>query len=460
MSERTPRYELVVVGGGIAGLAGAKAAWEEAARLRLPLGLTVLEAGPRFGGKVWTEHADGVPLEWGPDSVLADRPRGRGLAEELGLGAELVAGPISPGAYLLRGGRLRPLPSGLVMGVPLGLGAVIAAGRAGILSPWGALRVAFEPLLPRTSGAPTVAAKAGHRLGREAAEHLIEPLVRSVCGAPGTAVGFAEAFPDLARARSISLGLRRRPGRQGPAFLTIRGGMGRLVEALTRQLAELAELRTEARATAVRASGERFTVVAAGEEVPADAVLLAVPAPTAAGLVADLAPEAATAMGDIRYSASAVAALRFPPGSLGRELDRSGYLVPPDEPGVVTACSWMSAKWPGLGARGPLLRAVVTDPPALQLSDEELADRVTAEVSRVMHAGRDPDLVRLRRWPQSLPVFEPGHAARIALATGALPRLLATAGASLGAVGVPDCIASGERAARKLVRELLRRSGD
>jgi oxygen-dependent protoporphyrinogen oxidase len=152
-----------------------------------------------------------------------------------------------------------------------------------------------------------------------------------------------------------------------------------------------------------------------------------------------------------------VIVLRYPEGSLVRTVDGSGFLVDPDEGLATAACSWYSSKWPHLTGGRTVLRAVVTDPRRLEATDDDLTSHVAHEVGRVMGAKAEPDLVQLHRWDQALPVFAPGHQDRIRQALAELPDRIAVAGAFLGAVGVPDCIESGEAAARRLVSALAAR---
>jgi len=450
---------LVVVGGGISGLAGARAALEAARRAGVGLDVVVLESTERLGGKLWTEDVDGVRVEWGPDSFMAHKPRGVGLVEELELADELV--PVSADArqgFVLRGGELRPIPPGMVMGVPVTARGLQAAVRSGLLTASGAARAALEPGLPplREPNEPTVARLARRRLGREAADHLVEPLIRGVFGAPGAEIGAWSAFPQARGARSLALALRR--SRSGaPAFLGLRGGFGLLVEALVAELPE-DSVRSGAPVNAITPDGAGFVVHSEACDVGADAVLLAAPAPASGALLADVAPASSRALAAVRYGASAVAILRYPQGSLGRAPDGSGYLVDPAEGLSHAACSWFSSKWPhAVGGGADVLRPIVTDPSALALPDEDLMDHVVREVGTVMRPRTDPDLFRMIRWSSSLPVFGQGHGERIRTAVDALPPFVAVAGAFLGAVGVPDCIASGEDAARRLVGALAAR---
>jgi protoporphyrinogen/coproporphyrinogen III oxidase len=443
---------LVVVGGGIAGLAGARAALAAAAAAGLGLRATVLEASGRAGGEVWTEEVDGTPIDWGPDSFIASKPRGSELAAELGLGNDLI--PVAPGrSFLLRGGRLLPIPPGTALGVPVRPAALVEAVREGLLTLWGALRAAAEPALPPMDGRePSAKELARTRLGGEVADRLVEPLLRGVFGAPGSRIGAWAAFPQAAGARSLVLALRS--SRPRPSFVSIRGGMGRLVDALVAEL-PAGTIRLNRAAVGFEAGRGGFRVRTSGGPLAADAVLVAAPAPAAAAVLRAAAPRTAGRLSGISYGASAVVLLRYPPRSLAHPLDGSGYLVDPSGPGVVAACSWLSTKWPHLDdGRGPWLRAVVTDTAALELPDDELRSRAAAEVGGVVRARAEPSVTRIVRWNPALPVFGPGHRDRVRSAVAALPPGIALAGASLGAVGVPDCIASGEEAARRLVGTL------
>jgi len=447
----------VAVGGGIAGLSGARAALDAARRAGVDLDVVVLEASERAGGKLWTEEVDGLRVEWGPDSLLAHKPRGVGLIQELGLAGGLV--PVSPEArrgFVLRAGELRPIPAGTIMGVPVAAAALRAAVRSGLLTAPGAARAALEPLLPpaRDATEPTVAELARRRLGGDAADHLIEPLVRGVFGGPGAEVGAWSAFPQAEGRRSLTLALRRSRGGP-PRFVALRGGFGRLVDALVAALPPDA-VRTGIAAGSIEPVDHGFVVRSGDGDVLADAVLLTAPAPGSAELLAEVSPTSSSALAAVRYGASAVVVLRYAHGALGRSMDGSGYLVDPDEGLAVAACSWFSAKWPHAagGADGAVLRPIVTDPAALAVPDGDLVERVVREVGTTMRARRDPDVVRMIRWERSLPVFGPGHRQRIRSAVAALPSHVALAGAFLGAVGIPDCVASGEEAARHLVGAL------
>lgn len=446
---------LTVVGGGIAGLAAAREAVLEAERTGLKLEVTLLEASDRLGGKLHTERLEnGTTLEWGPDSFLAIKPRGVGLVRELGLGDELVSpGPLGRSAYLWLKGKLRRLPAGMVMGIPTGLAPLFTAVSDGIIGPLGAARAGIEPLLPRYRGSydPTAAEVARYRLGKQVANRLVSPLVAGVFGVPYDEVSMRSALPLLADARSWVLAMAKRPAPTGaPIFYSLRGGMLSLVEALASELPEGA-VHTGTPVTSLARKGDGFVI---NGRRTADAVIIATPARATAPMLAEIAPEASQALAPIRYHASAVALLRYDPASLGRELDASGYLVAPEEQRVVSGCSWLNSKWPHQDYEDIWIRAIVTSPDALGSPDDALKARISAEVNEALDARRSPLLVRMLRWEDSMPVYAPGHSRRVADALSALPAGLALAGAAYRGFGIPDCIATGEEAARTLVQGL------
>jgi len=299
---------LVVVGAGVTGLAAARAAVLEAARANIELDVVLLEASERAGGKLLTEELDGITVEWGPDAFLAAKARGRGLVEELGLGHDLVqVAPEARRAFVLRNRTLHAMPEGLVMGVPISLGAARRAVRTGLLSWGGATRAALEPLLPgRPIGEPDepAARVVRRRLGREAAVRLVEPILRGVFGVPSSEVGVRSALPRAVGARSLARAFRApadsTPNEESP-FLALRGGFRTLVETLTGALPAGA-LRTNTEAGVVTAVDGGFDVAG----LRADAVLLSAPADATASSLEALSPLAAARLGEVRYSGSAV----------------------------------------------------------------------------------------------------------------------------------------------------------
>lgn len=454
MTEGSTVRRLAVVGGGITGLAAAREARRAADERGIPLRIDLFEATGRLGGKVFTERdPDGSPVEWGPDAFLAAKPEAAELALELGL--ELVP-PGASEAYLWVRGRLRPLPDGVTLGVPTRPRGLVEAVRSGVLGPLAALRAAAEPLLGRV---PTEDGPLGEllrrRIGREAAERLAAPLLGGVYGVHPDELGTGAVLPQVAGARSLAAAMRRRRRPEGPVFLTPVEGTGRLVEGLVDRL-DGVELHLDAPVRSIVDDGDGRRLIVEDGEVPADAVLLALPAPAASTLLGRSAGEAAAELARIRFSSSAVVRLDYAPGAVRFPEGASGFLVPAEEPGIVAAGTFVGQKWPHQGLDHPVVRAIVTGPSGAGLSEEDLLEGVVRDVGRVVGAGSRPERLRLRRWPHALPIYAPGHRELVRrVRDELLPEGLAVAGASLEGVGLPDCIRTGRDAAARLVTGLL-----
>ena len=459
MSTR-PRPSVSVIGAGISGLVAARELESRGLSVR------VFEAEARVGGKIATGTLHGMSIEEGPDSFLARDPCVSELCAELGLGQDLVA-PTVFGAHILRGGRLVKLPSGLPYGIPI---SAWSAYRTGTLSMMGALRAAAEPLAAGRLSGPdvSVASFISRRFGREALDRLVDPLLAGTRAGSTGEMSLAAALPavdDAARNhRSASIALRRARRTSGesggPPFLGLRGGLTRMVEALR---AGLGSVTTGAKVESLRAnahSGYELTL-SGGEKVPADGVVLTLPAYACAPLIAPLAPEASRRLATIDHASAAVISLVYPLGSLGLPPDGSGLLIPSSAGRMLSACTWFSQKWPHAapadGSR--IVRAFVgragrTE--ALDLDDDELADRATKELNDILGSDARCDEARVSRWDRSLPQYEVGHLLRVSEIEESLKRHpgVAVAGASYRGSGLPDCVRSARAAARAVARGL------
>lgn len=438
---------VAVIGSGIAGLSAARRL--VSARIEV----IVLEAAARPGGKLLTAQVGPARVELGPDWFAAE-PIILELVRAVGLEHELTA-PARAGASLWIGDTLRPVPEGLVRGVPA---SVSAALKTGVLSRRGALRAAAGLLVPARLRGPDVslAAFVARRLGTEVATRLVDPLLAGARAGRPEELSLAAAAPELdtaARAgRWLPAALRQAPA--PPAFYGLRCGMQNLALALVRNLGG-AELRTSCAAGSLEpASAGRYRLRTASGALEVDGVVLAVPAGAAARLLAEVAPPAAAALKSISYADSAVVVLVYPPGT---ELPGgSGFLVPASEKRVLSAAAWYSAKWPHCVPDGSaVVRAFVTRPAGSNLSDDELIRQTAAEVAAAGGPPGPPVAARVQRWPAGLPVYTVGHLERVAQAESALAgRPLALAGAHLRAAGLPACVASGEAATQTVLARL------
>jgi oxygen-dependent protoporphyrinogen oxidase len=459
---------IVVVGGGITGLASALELADAGARV------TLLEASDRLGGNIRTSRFAGLDVDEAADAFLARVPEGVALARRLGLSDELVS-PAASSAYVWARGELRRLPAGTALGVP---GALLPVARSGILSVGGMARAAVEPLLPRRGRAddalgPLVAG----RFGREVVERLVDPLIGGINAGTAehlSASAVAPQIDDVARrSRSLLLGLRaeRRAhplDPSAPVFFTVRGGMGAMVDALAGALrsTDTVEVSLSCPVATIEVDGSGVSVrvdasTADRRRIDADGVVLACPSGPAAAALTDVSPRVAATLRSIEYASVALVTLAFPDTAIGRDLDASGLLVPKPEQRTVTACSWASTKWSHWRIPGQaLVRASAGrdgDAHALDLADGDLVEAVLADLRRLMAVRADPTETRVSRWIGSFPQYRPGHLDRVA----AVERTLATelpqvmlAGAAYRGLGIPACVRQGQVAARGVLTRL------
>ncbi len=414
----------MVVGGGIAGLAAAHA-------LRGTARVTVLESADRVGGKLRTEEFAGRPLDVGADMWRAV-PEVVELARAVGLGDELVA-PETTDAYLLVGRRLRRLRPSRV------------------LSPLGLLRAGIEPVLPGrpVCGPASLGAVVGRRFGRQVVDRLVDPMVGGVYAGRADDLDLDTAAPALAAvARSRRSLWRARTAGRG-SFLSLARGQGAFAAAVA--AASGAEIRTRARAVALERVGQAWRVtLAGGSALVADAVVVAVPAGPAAGLLHLVAPGASGMLDRVRYASVAVVALAYPMD--GWQAPRgSGYLVPASAGRLVKAVTFSSQKWAHHRDSVQVVRCSVGragEPPPPD--DAALLAAVQAELAVVVGPARPLDAL-VAWWPDALPQYAVGHGALVDAVLDALPLGLAVAGAAYGGVGVPACIGSGLQAAARIM---------
>jgi protoporphyrinogen/coproporphyrinogen III oxidase len=515
MNPSTARPHVVIVGGGIAGLAAAFFLRDE------PVRVTVLEGSPRLGGKLSVSEVAGVPVDEGAEALLVTRPEGTELIAEVGLAGDRVApGTTSSAIWTL--GALRPLPRHQFMGVPSDLAEL---ARSGVVSGAGAARASQDLELPPTTrdGDVPVAAFVGARFGAEVVDRLVDPLLGGVYAGRSSDLSFDATMPALAAASRRYRSLAEAAGSllpppspvtvpvtageqdRGPAgtrsggsvFTTLSGGLGQLPAILAK--ASGAEVRTAVMTRALSPApgaphapgapgalgapgagpGWRLTVgsAAAEELIDADAVILAVPARPAARLLAGVpgASAAVTAFGEISYASMAIVTLAYPrsafPGAFSGSglaaLGWSGYLVPAVDGRAVKAVTFSSVKWPHLaeatvsGAEPlEIVRCSVGrigEEALLQRADEDLTALAAAELAAATGVHGAPVAHRITRWGGALPQYTVGHLDRVARIRAALATQpgLAVCGAAYEGVGIPACVATA-RAAASQVTEFLR----
>lgn len=446
---------VLVIGGGIAGLAAAVDLVDAG------LGVELWEAADRPGGKIATSSFAGLAhIDEAADAYLTRVPHAAALARRVGLtDAELTA-PTGARATVWHDG-LHDVPDGVLLGVPASVRPFV---RSRLLSWRGKLRAAAEPLLPRTDPADSLGTLIRRRFGDEVHDRLVDALVGSIYAVDTDRLSLATVpqVAALTRHRSLLLGARaaRRstpsaaPG--SPIFGAPLAGMGALVDAAAGYVAGRGGLIHLGRAAgelardgdAWRVDGERF-----------DAIVVATPAIAAGRLLAGVAPDAAAGLA--RWESAGVIMVRLAvPGDRWPErlVGRSGYLVPKPEQRYVTAASFASQKWahwrPADGSQVLRVSLGRDGLPVDHLDDDAAVTASVEEVSRHLGFPIEPTAVSVTRWPDAFPLYRPGHPDRVAAVEAALPTGLALAGAGYRGIGIPACVADGQRAAASVVSAL------
>lgn len=472
---------VVIVGGGISGLA---AAWFLTQGPHGPrASVTVLEAADRFGGKVRVRDFGGVPMDSGAESLLAARPEAVNLCRDLGL--ETVPAATTQAAIFSRG-RMRPIPRGLLTGVPTDLRKLAASG---ILSLPGLLRIPLDHVLPRTvlHGDISVGDYVTTRLGSEVTDRLVEPLLGGVYAGRADSLSLQMTVPALYRAASqrksvldaassvLADGRKTVGPRKGPVFVGLAGGVGSLIGALVEELQRRgAHLNRSAVVQQVRKRAARWDVVVGdgrGKYVThtADAILFATAAPQTAQLLEPVNGSAAEELRGIEYADVAVVTLGYPANE-ARLLHGSGFLVPPVEGRAIKAVTYSSSKWSWVSRQARsnapdglvILRASLGragDPITSQMSDDELAQTAADDISAMIGLPRRPAIQMVTRWDQGLPQYAVGHRTRVADTREWLLNTpgLGVCGAAYEGVGIPACIGSAQAATSAMLAQLAER---
>ncbi len=460
---------VLVIGGGIAGLAAAVElvdpgpADDDSRTPPPPHSVTIWEADDRIGGKIGTTAFGGVDhVDTGADAFLTRVPGAVALARRVGLTGDDLTSPTKASAAVWFDG-LHDIPGGIVLGVPA---AVRPFATTSLLSWRGKLRAAAEPVLPRRAHDDSLGAYVRGRFGDEVHERLVDALVGSIY-ATDTDRSSLTAVPQLshlaATNRSLLIGARRQrraaqaAATGAPVFGTPRTGMASLVDAAATFVTERGgTIALGKRAVAIEPHERGWQVTADdGTTVVADHVVLATPARPTAPLVMGIAPEAARLLGEVEHADIIMVRLRVPAADWPARLTgRSGYLVPKPRQRWVTAASFGSQKWehwrPANGDQ--ILRVSIGRDglPVDGLTDDDALTAAIDDVGRHLTIDLQPTDTSVVRWTDAFPQYRPHHHERVAAIEAALPAGLHVAGASYRGVGIPACIADGVRAAQRI----------
>ncbi|HSL45491.1 MAG TPA: protoporphyrinogen oxidase, partial [Anaerolineales bacterium] len=415
---------IVVIGGGIAGLSAAYYANKLA-----DTQVTLIEASDRWGGKITTDRIpfdDGqFIIEGGPDTFLATKPWGVALSKELGLGDRLHGtNPHKKNTYVLNRNRLLPLPDGLAMMIPTNIQAIL---KSRLVSWFSKARMGLDFVLPPKSvnGDESLGTFVSRRLGREAYENLIEPLMSGIYAGDGDQLSLASTFPYLRdlelKYGSLARGaLQMRAQSNGKAvqgsrsaFLTPTTGLAEIVEKLIEQLTSNgADLKLNTKALRITDDQLPHTVeLETGETIKADAVILATPAFVSGQLLISLDPLLASELQSIPYASTATVSLAYRQSDIPRDLDGYGYVIPRREGRKALACTWTSTKFPHRAPDGFALIRVFVGRAGQDIpwNEKDLLELAKEELNLTLGVTADPLLHRVFMWDKAMPQYNLGH---------------------------------------------------
>jgi len=456
---------VVIIGGGISGLSAAYYLAKGG------VASTILESRPRLGGVIQTDFVEGCTIEAGPDSFLSAKPAALELIRELGLADQVIgSNDHLRKTYIRKGGRLIPMPDGLMMMVPT---RILPLLTTSLLS-WGTkIRMGMELLrAPKPKpGDESVAEFIEEHYGAEAVDYLAEPLLSGIYGGNPNALSVTAVLPrfvELAnRHGSLTHGVlaerakaaRARPSSPpAPLFRTLKGGLGQLVDAITASFGGKVEVR-QARAEAVERSEAGFRVRVGGDWLAADRLAVACEAHSGSRLLSAVDARLAELLGAVPYSSSMTVALGYDAADFSRLPDGFGFLIPRKERRRLIACTWVGTKFSYRVPEGKVVARCflggTDDAAALTEPDDAIIASVLSELREIAGVRAQPRFTRIARWPRSMAQYTVGHPQRLAeieARTAAIPGLFLAGNAYTG-IGIPDCIRMGRAAAESILNE-------
>ncbi|TDY51039.1 oxygen-dependent protoporphyrinogen oxidase [Alicyclobacillus sacchari] len=473
--------KVAVIGGGITGLTAARRLLQRSRTDGMACDIVLYEKENRLGGKIRTYREQGLVVEGGPDSMLARKPAGVQLLRDLGMEADIVY--MNPGAsqtFIVRNGRLHPMPQGTFVGIPADVPTFLASS---LLSSQGKLRALADVWLPASHMEEDVSLGAflRSRLGDEWVDYLGEPLLAGIYAGQIDHLSLFATWRQLydlaVQSRSLIIGAianrkRQQTHHSGPsgrsAFVTVRTGLESVIERLRDDIAQGVSIRTGTEISAMRRTADGYELQAVDENGAMqtdrfDGVVITTPVAAAKNLLHQLG-----VAGDgfvVPYASTATVILAYRKRDVSVDLSHaSGFLVPRSEGMAMTASTWMSSKWPHTApADMVVLRCYVGragQQEHLRLDDEAMVKQVSHEVGHIVGIQAEPTWHKVTRWSHAMPNYLVGHGERLQALRAAIQSQapsLAVAGAGYEGLGLPDCILQGQQAADDVFTALSRR---
>lgn len=462
--------EVLIIGGGITGLAAANRLKELNDSYDIDLKFKILESSGRIGGNISTIRHDDLLIEEGPDSFLTAKPQALDLCNRLGMESEIMGtSEINRKTLIYLDGRLVELPEGFILLSPTKILPFITSP---IMSLSGKLRVLAEMFIPAANSQNDESLKSfiTRRFGMELYENIAQPLIGGIYTSDPEKLSMKSAVPNIyglqKKYGSIIKGLmkeysnRKESGARYSQFVTLKNGMSTLINRIEDRISKDLIL-TGQSVKEINKKDKIWTATTTdGKEYNANGIILATPSHASAEIVSSIDTKLSVELNKIEFASSAIVLLAYMKQQIRKEIGGFGFVVPVKENLNIIACSLSSGKFEG---RAPddsvLLRCFVggaTNEKFLENSDEQIINTVKQELENILDITGQPYYAHMKRYPRSMPQYNVGHSEIVEKINKLISKHdnLELAGNSYNGVGIPDCIKSGEKAAEKFVNQL------
>ncbi|MBI5750304.1 MAG: protoporphyrinogen oxidase [Nitrospinae bacterium] len=489
--------KIVIIGGGISGLATAYSLEERAEREGKSVSITLLEKKNQIGGNILTERVGDFLIEGGPDCFLSEKPWAIQLCERLGMRESLLrTNDEFRKTYILWNGHLYELPEGVILMIPTEIFPLL---KSNLISLSGKIRMGMELFIPKkeSSDDESLSQFVRRRLGQEALDKIAAPLVAGVHAEDPDTMSVKSRFPRFVQMEeeygSLIKGMiaKRREMRMAGSkgnkpkytmFMTLKDGLSEMPATIVQNL-KSTEILTNKEVLSVDKVSSNVILSEAknlnhvvseaklmkhkykvslknGEVLDADTVVFASPSYETARLLTGIDDSISDLLNKIPYTSTATVSLAFKKDSIFHPMNGFGFLVPSQEKRRITGATWVSRKF---SYRSPddsvLIRCFIGgshNEKLIFLNDKDMIEMVKRELRDIMGITSEPLLTRIYRWERAMPQYTIGHEGRLSILDKKLseyPGIFLT-GSSYRGSGISECIKDGQLTAESVLKYL------
>jgi len=414
---------IAIIGGGIAGLS---AGFYIRQKFGDDVELKIYEKENRLGGTIGVTREDGFIIDWGPNGFLDREPLTLEFIDQIGLKDQLLQADIkSERRFIFRKRKLWEINANPKYFM-----------TSGLLSLRGRLRIALEYFIaPNLSdNQESIFDFAARRIGREAAETLIDPMVSGIYGGDAEELELSACFPvmekmereygglikAMIKKKKAAKGRAKAGGPAGPTgptghLTSFKGGLYPLIAHLEKLLKK--DIVFPCGVDRITKANNGYVLNTARGEFEFDAVILAVPSYISSRLLAELDNGLSNYLGEIPYSNLAVVCQGYKLADVGRPLDGFGFLVPHNQNLKILGSIWTSVIFPDQAPEGhALFRTMLggaKNNSVIDLGEEELARITHDELAGIMKLGGKPVFEKVIIWDKAIPQYVRGHRQRL-----------------------------------------------